>query len=178
MNVDQLLDRVDESAALEFLTKMVQHKSYPETDGERVLAQFMVEQMRSIGLEAALTPVNEARVNAIGTWKGTGGGKSLLFNGHLDTNPVSEGWTVDPWTGKVDDKFIYGIGVSNMKAGDAAYFCAVKSSRPAPSRRPASTAPTPPTSSTARRWRASSAAPAAATTRCRTSESTSPIFWT
>jgi acetylornithine deacetylase len=26
----------------------------------------------------------------------------------------------------VDDKFIYGIGVSNMKAGDAAYFCAVK----------------------------------------------------
>ncbi|SDH52536.1 M20 family metallopeptidase [Variovorax sp. OV700] len=126
MNVDQLLDRVDESAALEFLARMVQHKSYPETDDERVLAQYMVEQMRSLGLEAALTPVNETRVNAIGTWKGTGGGKSLLFNGHLDTNPVSEGWTVDPWAGTVDDKFIYGIGVSNMKAGDAAYFCAVK----------------------------------------------------
>ena len=54
------------------------------------------------------------------------GGKSLLFNGHLDTNPVTEGWTVDPYAGLVDDKFIYGIGVSNMKAGDAAYFCAVK----------------------------------------------------
>jgi len=26
----------------------------------------------------------------------------------------------------VDDEFIYGIGVSNMKAGDAAYFCAVQ----------------------------------------------------
>ena len=33
---------------------------------------------------------------------------------------------MDPWGGLVDDKFIYGIGVSNMKAGDAAYFCAVK----------------------------------------------------
>ncbi len=33
---------------------------------------------------------------------------------------------MDPWGGKVDDSFIYGIGVSNMKAGDAAYFCAVK----------------------------------------------------
>ena len=66
------------------------------------------------------------RVNAIGRLRGTGGGKSLLFNGHLDTNPVTEGWTVDPWGGKVDDKFIYGIGVSNMKAGDAAYFCALK----------------------------------------------------
>ena len=49
-----------------------------------------------------------------------------MFNGHLDTNPATEGWTVDPWGGLVDDKFIYGIGVSNMKAGDAASFCAVK----------------------------------------------------
>jgi acetylornithine deacetylase len=128
MNIDQLLDRVDEAGSLAFLTKMVQHKSYPDSDGERALAEFMVEQMRSLGLEANLSPVTESRVNAIGTWKGKGGGKSLLFNGHLDTNPASEGWTVDPWVGKVDEKFkfIYGIGVSNMKAGDAAYFCAVK----------------------------------------------------
>jgi hypothetical protein len=35
------------------------------------------------------------------------------------SNPVTEGWTVDPWGGVIDDKFIYGIGESNMKAGDA-----------------------------------------------------------
>ena len=46
--------------------------------------------------------------------------------GHLDTNPVTEGWTVDPWGGLVTDDFIYGIGVSNMKAGDAASLAAVK----------------------------------------------------
>ena len=34
--------------------------------------------------------------------RGAGGGASLLFNGHIDTNPVSEGWTVDPWGGKVE----------------------------------------------------------------------------
>ena len=39
---------------------------------------------------------------------------------------MTEGWTVDPWGGVYDDRFIYGIGVSNMKAGDAASFCAVK----------------------------------------------------
>src|SRR5260370_7307489 len=86
----------------------------------------MAEQRRGLGLEVELTPVETDRVNAIGRQRGTGGGKSLMFNGHIDTNPVTEGWTVDPWGGKVDDKFIYGIGVSNMKAGDAAYFCAVK----------------------------------------------------
>lgn len=126
MDRDQLLARIDERASLDFLAEMVRHKSYSETEGERVLARFMVEKMRALGLEADTTPVVGERVNAIGTLRGTGGGKSLLFNGHLDTNPVTEGWTVDPWGGLVDDKFIYGIGVSNMKSGDAAYFCALK----------------------------------------------------
>ena len=126
MDRDALLARLDEKASLDFLAEMVRHKSYSQTEGERVLARFMVERMRGLGLEAATQPVEGERVNAIGRWQGTGGGHSLLFNGHLDTNPVTEGWTVDPWGGLVDDKFIYGIGVSNMKAGDAAYFCAVK----------------------------------------------------
>jgi acetylornithine deacetylase len=126
MDRTSLVARVDERACLDFLSRMVRHKSYSETEGERELARFMAEQMRAIGLEAELTPVEGERVNALGRWRGAGGGKSLLFNGHVDTNPVTEGWTVDPWGGIVDDKFIYGIGVSNMKAGDAAYFCAVK----------------------------------------------------
>lgn len=127
MDRHALLARIDEKACLDFVSQMVRHKSYSETEGERELAGFMAEQMRGIGLEAELQPVGEGgRVNAIGRLKGTGGGKSLLFNGHVDTNPVTEGWTVDPWGGLVDDKFIYGIGISNMKAGDAAYFCATR----------------------------------------------------
>jgi len=126
MTPEALLARIDQKSCLNFLAGMVQHKSYTQTEGERELASFMVRQMQALGLEAALTPVPGDRVNAIGRLPGLGGGKSLLFNGHLDTNPVSEGWTVDPWAGKVDDAFIYGIGVSNMKAGDAAYFCALR----------------------------------------------------
>ncbi|MBP2296168.1 M20 family metallopeptidase [Azospirillum rugosum] len=126
MDKKALLDRLDTDAALAFLARMVQHKSYSQTDGERALAAFMKDAMAGIGLAAELTPVPGDRVNAVGRWSGTGGGKSLLFNGHIDTNPVTEGWTVDPWGGKIDDRFIYGIGCSNMKAGDAAYFCAVK----------------------------------------------------
>lgn len=117
---------IDESACLETLAEMVRFRSYSETPGERALAEYMVDAMRDLGLEANLHPVGEDRVNAIGFWRGTGGGSSLLFNGHLDTNPVTEGWTVDPWGGLVDQDFIYGIGVSNMKAGDAASLCAVR----------------------------------------------------
>lgn len=121
-----LLAHIDETACLDFLSRMVRHRSYTETEGERELVRHMVQQMRAIGLEADEAPVEGSRINAIGRWRGTGGGKSLMFNGHVDTNPVTEGWTVDPWGGLVDDRFIYGIGVSNMKAGDAATFCAVK----------------------------------------------------
>ena len=126
MDRTALLARLDEQALLDFLSQMARQKSYTETEGERRLAAWMVDRMRELGLDAATQPVVGERVNAIGKLKGAGGGKSLLFNGHLDTNPATEGWTVDPWGGLVDDKFIYGIGVSNMKAGDAAYFCAVK----------------------------------------------------
>jgi acetylornithine deacetylase len=126
MKAKDILATLDEAYCLDFLSRMVQHKSYTQTDGEKALAGWMTDQMRGLGLEAELTPVPGDRVNAIGRLRGTGGGKSLLFNGHIDTNPVTEGWTVDPWGGKVDEKFIYGIGVSNMKSGDAAYFCALK----------------------------------------------------
>jgi len=112
--------------ALDFLSDMIRFKSYSGTPGEGELAQFVVERMQGLGLEAFTQEVEPGRTNAIGIWRGTGGGKSLLFNGHLDTNPVTEGWTVDPWGGVYDDGFVYGIGVSNMKAGDAASYCAVE----------------------------------------------------
>ena len=126
LEVKNIVALIDEQESIDFLIKMVQYKSYTETEGEIALATFMRDEMAKLGLDAHLQPVADKRVNAIGTLKGTGGGKSLLFNGHLDTNPVTEGWSVDPWSGLVKDGCIFGIGVSNMKAGDAAYFSAVR----------------------------------------------------
>src|SRR5262249_27757601 len=83
--------------SLEFLAQMIRFKSYSGTLGESELAGFMVEAMKGLGLEAHTQEVTPGRFNAIGRWRGTGGGPSLLFNGHLDTKPVTEGWTVDPW---------------------------------------------------------------------------------
>lgn len=129
MTPEEICAALDEDACIARLVDMVQHKSYTETDGERALAEHMADISRELGMEAELQPVEGTRVNTIATLKGQGDGKSLLFNGHLDTNPATSGWTVDPWGGVVDDNFIYGIGVSNMKAGDAAYLCAIETIR-------------------------------------------------
>ncbi|WRT70481.1 uncharacterized protein IL334_007479 [Kwoniella shivajii] len=117
----------NESQCLEALQGLIRIKSYSKTDGELEATAYMAELMEAAGLRAEVRKFdNGQRQNAVGVWKGTGGGKSLLFNGHVDTNPVTEGWTVDPWGGVVKNGMIYGIGVSNMKAGCAAYLCAVR----------------------------------------------------
>lgn len=126
MRGEEFLDRIDETRSLAFLREMVRQKSYSETEEEIALARHMAVWMEKIGLETELQPVAGDRRNAIGRWRGAGGGRSLMFNGHLDTNPATDGWTVDPWEGVTDSSFVYGIGVSNMKAGDAAAFSAVR----------------------------------------------------
>ncbi|KAI5888233.1 Zn-dependent exopeptidase [Schizophyllum commune H4-8] len=119
---------IDEAECLRTLQDIVRIKSYSQTQGEIDVTNHVARVMKEMGVEGGVYPFDGgARQNAIGRWRGSGGGKTLLFNGHMDTNPVGEGWTVDPWGGIVkDDNCIYGIGVSNMKAGCAAYLCAVR----------------------------------------------------
>jgi acetylornithine deacetylase len=127
MDIDDI--HIDKNACLSYLSKLVQFKSYSQTDGELEITQFMADRLGEIGLDTQVPKFDDnKRQNVIATWKGSERTpkNSLLFNGHLDTNPVSEGWTVDPWEGKIDEDFIYGIGVSNMKSGCAAYYCAVE----------------------------------------------------
>ena len=53
------------------------------------------------------------------TLKGTGGGRRLVLNGHLDTVPVDDRslWSVDPFGAEVRDGYLYGRGACDMKAG-------------------------------------------------------------
>jgi succinyl-diaminopimelate desuccinylase len=54
--------------------------------------------------------------------RGRGPGRRLVFNGHMDTFPLvdAERWTADP-AGEERAGRIYGLGVSDMKGGLAAF---------------------------------------------------------
>lgn len=137
------LPKVNEKESLEFLSKFIQIPSHSRSPAEIDAVKYMTSALEDIGLEARTIEFNDKvdkmlRGNSVGIWKGTGkvpSSKKLLFNGHVDVNPVTEGWTVDPYSGQYDeaseyqiddDKCIYGIGVSNMKSGCCAYYMAVK----------------------------------------------------
>ncbi|MGA8112672.1 MAG: M20/M25/M40 family metallo-hydrolase [Actinocatenispora sp.] len=122
---------LDRARALATLTRMVRFDSRTETPQESEICGWLVDQLAELGLDAELVEVGPHRANAVGVWRGSGGAPSLMFNGHVDTNPLTEGWTRDPWGGEVDGNVLYGLGVSNMKAGCAAYLEAVRALRDA-----------------------------------------------
>ena len=122
----RVLAAVNDPADLALLQEMIRMRSYSAGGEESTLARKLVADMRTLGLDARLQEVEPGRFNAIGVLTGTGGGKSLMLNGHIDTNPVGVGWTVDPFGGLVRTGFVHGIGVSNMKASCAAFFGAAR----------------------------------------------------
>ena len=104
-NRQKVLQQIDanKDKSLKFLQKIV---SIPSVTGdEGAIQKFLADYLTKMGLEVDMwetdwealkkhpgyIPVDrgyEGRPNIVATWKGTGGGKSLLFNGHTDVIPV------------------------------------------------------------------------------------------
>lgn len=144
-NRKAILDTIDahRDDAIEFLRKMI---SIPSVTGDEAAIQdFVGDYMTDIGLDVdkwetdweelkkhpGYRPVArgyEGRPNIVATHKGTGGGRSLLLNGHTDVIPVGngEGWSDDPWSASIKDGRIYGRGSADMKSGVASHILAVQ----------------------------------------------------
>ena len=93
--------------------------------GEPEVAEFVAGWLRDAGLEVELDEAASGRTSVIGVAPGTGGGRSLMLNGHLDTVGV-EGME-RPFEPVVRDGRLYGRGAYDMKAGVAA--CMLAASR-------------------------------------------------
>ena len=67
------------------------------------------------------------RPNVVARWAGSGGGRSLILNGHIDVVPAGDRslWTHDPYGAEVVGSRIYGRGTADQKIGIAAMIMAV-----------------------------------------------------
>ncbi|WP_301007851.1 MULTISPECIES: succinyl-diaminopimelate desuccinylase [Helicobacter] len=50
----------------------------------------------------------------------------LCFAGHIDVVPPGEGWASEPFSPTIKEGFLYGRGAQDMKAGVAAFLCAIR----------------------------------------------------
>lgn len=141
----KLLEKIDQSRdkAVAFLRDMVVIPSV--TGDEAQIQTFLSKYMTKIGLNVDMwetdweelkkhpgyRPVDrgyEGRPNIVATWKGAGGGRSLLLNGHTDVIPVGggEGWSDNPWSATIKNGRMYGRGTADMKSGVASHIMAVE----------------------------------------------------
>ena len=94
---------------------------------ERELAEHLAARLREWGCdEVALVESMPGRPSVGARLRGTGGGRSLVLNGHLDIYELSSDWTRDPFRPTVEDGRVYGAGIADMKAGTAAALAAVR----------------------------------------------------
>jgi acetylornithine deacetylase/succinyl-diaminopimelate desuccinylase family protein len=92
--------------------------------GEGEVAAFVAEWMRDAGLDVEIDEAAPGRPSVVGIARGSGGGRSLMLNGHLDTVGV-EGME-RPFEPVVRDGRLYARGGYDMKAGVAACMLAAK----------------------------------------------------
>ena len=147
---DALRERIEANreAQITFLRDLVQERSVrgSEVGVQRVVADewgrlglrpetYDVDPEALRGLPGFLPPEWSylGRPNVHARWEGTGGGRSLILQGHVDVVPATPErfWTHEPWSAEVVDGRMYGRGAADMKAGIAAMTFAVRALREA-----------------------------------------------
>jgi acetylornithine deacetylase/succinyl-diaminopimelate desuccinylase family protein len=77
------------------------------------------------GVPTEIVEKAPGKANVVARVKGSGNGRTILFNGHIDVVPATDGWAVDPFEGLVTDGRLIGRGAVDMKSGVAAMAAAV-----------------------------------------------------
>lgn len=134
--------------ALELLQRLVR---LPSLEGHEKPCQDMLALvMRDLGLEVDYWTPDDAelqahpayvptgwsyaeRPNVVGRLRGSGGGRSLILNGHVDVVPIGPeaDWQYGPWSGAYVDGRVYGRGAADMKGGVVANVLTVMALRSA-----------------------------------------------
>ncbi|MDQ3871432.1 MAG: M20/M25/M40 family metallo-hydrolase [Chloroflexota bacterium] len=132
---------------LDFFRDLVRipSETHPPGGDEGPAQGFVAERMRAIGLQPDVfepwsVPDIEQhpgwwpgldysdRPNVVGVWRGSGSGRSLILNGHIDVVPAGDRtlWRHDPYGAEMEDGLIYGRGTADQKIGIAAMLMAVQ----------------------------------------------------
>ena len=93
---------------------------------ETIAARLLQEYLEGSGVECELYAIEPERANLVARIPGRGEGPSLLLLSHTDTVVADpEEWSVDPWSGALEDGCIWGRGALDMKGHVAAAATAI-----------------------------------------------------
>ncbi|KAK8917402.1 hypothetical protein H634G_09023 [Metarhizium anisopliae BRIP 53293] len=96
--------------------------------GETEIARYIGSWLEHRDIETHWIEPTKGRPSIVGIVRGSGGGKNLMFNGHIDT-VTTLGYDDDPLGGEIKDGKLYGRGADDMKCGIAAAMSALAASK-------------------------------------------------
>ena len=129
-----VLESIDSRELVEMAGALIRIPSF-KTE-ETPVALFLEEFFRRRGYDVDLQEIEPGRFQTIASLRGTGGGASLMLNGHTDINALTRRWRRDPWTPSLEGDRLYGHGVQNMKGGLASIIMTAEAVRRSGTRLP------------------------------------------
>ncbi|HUT80428.1 MAG TPA: ArgE/DapE family deacylase [Candidatus Bathyarchaeia archaeon] len=115
---------IDQSYLRSLLEEMIEINSI--VGNEKNLAIFLAQELQKLGLAIQLEDVHPNRPNVYAHYSFNEKGRTLTFNGHLDTVDVCKGWSENPFLPYEKKGALYGLGSVDMKAGIACELAAIK----------------------------------------------------
>ncbi len=123
----------------------IESENHPPHGNEQAVQQLIVDYWKQCGIDYKIFSPAElpnlkshpaycemnrdysARPVVIASLKGSGGGKSLILSGHVDTVPAGSGdWEYPPYAAEIVSGRLYGRGAFDMKGGVAAMMMAAR----------------------------------------------------
>jgi len=122
MEVDRLRPSKEELCCI--LEDLIRIPSYPGLHRqETAAAEYIRDFFISRGIEAEIVPVLEGRCNVLARLRGSGGGRSLMLNGHLDTVPPYD--MAEALIPRREGSLLFGRGSADMKGALACMMLAL-----------------------------------------------------
>jgi acetylornithine deacetylase/succinyl-diaminopimelate desuccinylase family protein len=108
---------IDKNRIVEIAKDLIRHKSF--TGMEKDIGEYVCGFFHNIGVEYRVFEKEKGRPNVIGNLGS--GEKTLAFNGHLDTVPISDesSWETDPFSAELKGNRLFGRGAFDMKGSCA-----------------------------------------------------------
>ena len=124
INVSRFIKKND---LIQLTTRLVQIPTENPPGNEKAAAQFLKPLLSKMGFRVKTLLSPKGRWNLIAERRWGRGGRTLIFNGHLDVVPAGDPsqWKYPPFQGKLYKGRIYSRGASDMKSGIASFIHAL-----------------------------------------------------
>lgn len=95
--------------------------------GEEELGLYIADHLKNLNITTEVDWLGKGRMNVTGIIEGTGDGRSIMLNAHMDTVDVTQ--MKDPFSARIKNGKLYGRGAQDMKASIAAILSMAKKIR-------------------------------------------------